>query len=542
MVKFKFLITWLITIGGSVVIILSLILSTTFISAKSNNVILGTSWNRSGVQYKSLETIVKDFNKEHPSTHPIVLKQIEVTKIDSIVGTGTLGIKKLPNLFITYGDTFLNQDRLLQTNTPNVLATDLKDIVFQDENNKVISEFMRETTHRNKLIVAPIGKSIDYMFVNKLLVAEVFKALGLNDLSSTVLENQKILEPKIKIKIDQPQEVSGYKTLSQLKTVDDVKKMFNNWKSVSDFFEAANYVLQLNQDKKIFLLGVDDPSSVAYVHYANEKALDNEEKMQEEFIYSEDENNNFKPIINAAKQSKIIFNDFLLTFDRLKKLAPRSSSDPERFNGIRIRMVSNDYNSSFFANGDMISTIGSSAGINNLMRNGLNADDLFALPVPGKTSGQAIMQQGPGIGMFELGEPTKNKRAKEFVKYLTSPIINQIYAAKANYLPIHEQSYNANSIYFEEINQLPNNTKKMIEKITDTLINKTAKYQSVPVSYLGNIFRYSVLDASIKNFILDVDNNGQFVENGVTVNKFWEILKEKAHNQFSGNFVWKTNP
>lgn len=543
MSKLKFITVIFLTFGLMFMSLLILIFLAFGKVDNSYDVILATMWNRSGSQYHGLEQIVNKFNRSLKGLYKIKIKQVDSQKIDSIIGTGTLGVRKLPSLYISYGDPFLKYHRNLQLNQAGVKAYDLKTIIAQEQ--PIINEFIRETSYKKQLIVAPIGKSIDFMFINKLLVVQIFQALHLDNLANEILGNSKIEKPQLLKSLTFKQIHDNiqneYNCLKKLKTLADFKQFITTWKNYEIFLKAAKVVLEFNQNEKIYLLGIDDTSSVAYAYYANELALKNYDSMAQKFIYNELETNDFLPTINANQKSKKILDQFLMTLQNLKRLAPRSYANYERFNGVRVRMTNNDYNSNYFAINEMIGMIGSSAGLRHLTRKKLKAQDILTLPVPGLKSAQFMMQQGPGIGMFELKDAQKNELAKAFVNYLTQSEINQEYAAFANYFPIHQASYQSNpdSKYFRILKKQANNSEfELIKQIFNYTSAKNISYQSVPISFEGNTFRYNIFDAALKNFLLDVNLDGIFSEKGIGVKDFWQILKVKAENQFSQKFIW----
>lgn len=272
-------------------------------------------------------------------------------------------------------------------------------------------------------------------------------------------------------------------------------------------------------NKNVFILGIDDISASLIAEYANQGLLDDHTSIDNNFLFTE--KNQIQPVINASGNSAQVFNNFLLNLETLKALAPRTFSNPNRNYGIRLKTGRDDYNSIFFINNQMMINIGSSGGIDHLTRKEVKARDILALPLPASkqiNGYQAVMQQGPGIAMFELLDQQKNKRAEEFIQYLTRPLINQEYAISAGYLPIHRRSYQTDSYFLQKLENSQIVGKDLIKDIINTIDKKVAVYKTAPLTFTGGQVRYQVINSILQNFIEDI-NNGKYDLNGVSIAK-----------------------
>lgn len=516
----------------------------------TNEVILGTDWNPGGQQFQGLQTIVNRFNTEINPLKKVKLKRIEKQRISASVGAGILGIKKLPNLYISYPDFILRQDLSLQENETGVKLRDLNEVLFNNQKsnndvNDIIPQFLNESEYQNKLYVAPIGKSIDYMFINKRLVAEVFAKLNLEKpvralINSTFNINDLIGEKGlIKIPpISDPKKIVNYNDLQKLTTLDEIKTFFKDWTNLIKFSQTANTILKMSKEKvNNFIMGIDDISAPLIAQYGNQGMLDDEDSIREKFLFGEGEEQT--PIFNAFASSKDIFNAFLENLLKMKELSPRTAENPNRYQGIRLKTGRDDYNSNFFINNEMMINIGSSSGIKFLSQKKVKPEDILALPVPGKSSQQTIMQQGPGISMFELLDQSKNEVAEDFIRYLTRADINQAYAVNSGYLPIHQKSYQSDSQFLKDLKKLPSKYVIIIEDIINTINNKIGVFKTAPLTFSGQQVRYQVVSPAIQNFIEDIDVNGKYNVDGVTIEDTWKILKGKLNDEFSSKFIWR---
>lgn len=516
----------------------------------TNEVILGTDWNSGGQQFQGLQTIVNKFNEETKPIKKVKLKRIEKQRINASVGAGILGIKKLPNLYISYPEFILRKDLLLQENETGVKLKDLNEVLFNEEKKNddvqdIIPQFLKEAEYQTKLYVAPIGKSIDYMFINKRLVAEVFAELNLEkpvkalidstfNIKDLIGENGLIKIPPI----SNPEEIANYKDLQKLTTLDEIKTFFKDWNNLIKFSQTANIILKMSKEKvNNFILGIDDITGPLVAQYGNQGFLENEDIIKEKFLFNEDEEQT--PIFNAFSPSKDIFNNFLEHLLAMKKLASRTAEDPNRYQGIRLKTGRDDYNSNFFINNEMIINMGSSSGIRFLSQKKVKPEDILALPIPGKNSEQTIMQQGPGISMFELLDQSKNEVAENFIRYLTRSDINQEYAVNSGYLPIHKKSYQSDSQFLRDLKKLPSKYVIIIEDIINTISDKIGVFKIAPLTFSGEQVRYEVVSPAIQNFIEDINENGKYNKDGVTIDETWKILKRKLSDEFSGKFIWR---
>lgn len=515
----------------------------------TDEVILGTDWNPGGQQYQALRIVVNKFNDETKPAKKVKLKRIEKQRISASVGAGILGIKKLPNLYISYPDFILRQDLSLQENETGVKLRDLNEVLFNNKKSNedvqdIIPQFLKESEYKNKLYVAPIGKSIDYMFINKRLVAEIFAELNLEKpvkaLISSAFNVNDLIGEKGLINIapiTNPEQIINYKDLQKLTTLNEIKTFFKSWDNVIKFSQTANSILKMTKEKNNFIMGIDDISAALIAQYGNQAILDDEDVIREKFLFSEGEKQ--IPIFNAFSSSKDIFNIFLDHLLKMKQLSPRTAEDPNRYHGIRLKMGRDDYNSNFFINNEMMINIGSSSGIKFLSQKKVKPEDILALPVPGKSSEQTIMQQGPGISMYQLLNQSKNEVAEDFIRYLTRADINQMYAVNSGYLPIHQKSYKSDSQFLRDLKKLPNKYVIIIQDIINAINNKIGIYKTAPLTFSGQQVRYQVVSSAIQNFIEDININGKYNSEGVTIEHTWEILKRKLSDEFSGKFIWR---
>ena len=155
------------------VAVLLLIFSFTITGCKSyegkNKPVALTLWHVYGGQVDSpLNKIIDNFNDTYGKEEGIYVQVTSVSNTNTIheavlaAGKKEPGAAELPDIFVSYPKTVLSLP-------DSDILVDYKKYFTEDELSKYFPEFIEEGTIGDKLLVFPVAKSTEIMFVNKTL-------------------------------------------------------------------------------------------------------------------------------------------------------------------------------------------------------------------------------------------------------------------------------------------------------------------------------------------------------------------------------------
>lgn len=535
---------------------------------KEHNVIISAYFKPGSFAWNAISNMVDKFNEEVMQKNAekydnrlLILKNIEINGIDKEVNAGYYGIRKLPNLFISYADEIINYSNKLKWHKLDVKIPNLKP--FLDE-SKVLPSYWQETTYNDYLYSVPIGKSLEKMFINKKLLLMIFQTIGLEE-QSKILKEQNINIDGISWK---PLENINWgilkkeiKTWSEFKDWQTIKEKISTWDSFLDLMKITSYFFEklsnLNQNE-VYAYSIDDLPNNLYAWYANEDALVYG-KQQKDFLFYEDKDNNF--VLNLKGKSKEILNEFLSNTQKLKDLKPRTISDIRRIGGYHVKVPSSTsltgtFSSTLFKENKVLAAVGSTSGIqfffkkdikdkNGNVVKGLEANDILITPLPFKTLPTKSIQQGPGLSMFESSELIKNEIAEKFIKFMLKPANNEQYAFDSGYLPINYESYSENSEYGKKFQNPEKPYLEILKQIWEMIkiennnnkfnVNKDLQWPkksivtaSPPLADSGGVFRRTLLK-TLNIFYQDLINS-TYEGRAMKIDEFFSLLKQQLKN------------
>lgn len=546
MKKIKVMLTATIWLGA--------ILTTFACSHPERNVIMTTYFKKGQFQWNALEKVINNFNKVNADNsefdhRKIILKFVQNNGVEKEVNAGYYGVRKLPNLFTSYADEVVKYSKTLQEQLVDVEIPDLSPCI---DKPSIIDSYWQETMYKGKQYTVPIGKSLDLMFINKKLLLEVFaKIEGLTPQANLLLplgdnlSNYQGMNGQWKVNksIDWSKFRDQLNVLKEWNSLEAMKAGIITWSSYLSLVQVTSHLLKnlanLSNLNEVYAVAMDDLPNGLYVQYANNEALNSETKSNE-FLYRENSSGEF--VLNLKGKSFEILQKRLSGLQKLKDLANRTSNDIKRNTGLHVKVPTatspqGTFASTLFNQSKALVGIGSTSGVQFLLQEErLKPEDIWALPLPFSTGGKYAIQQGPGIAMFKMNDPIKDKISEAFIKYVTSQEANEVYAFDSGYLPINKVSYESGSSYGQKLHDAPSESYlQVIAQVWELMNAKKITTASPPLTQWGAIFRQTVLK-SLNIFYQDL-LNASYPERPLTEKEFLNILKTQTKDDGINEFI-----
>ena len=163
------------------VLMLSFTLISCASSTKKGEPVVITLWHVYGGQVDSpLNKIIERFNDTYGKEQGIYVQVTSVSNTNTIheavlaAGRKEPGAAELPDIFVSYPKTVLSLP------DPNILV-DYRDYFNDEELDRYFPEFIEEGMINGKLLVFPVAKSTEIMFINKTLFDRFAKETGADE-------------------------------------------------------------------------------------------------------------------------------------------------------------------------------------------------------------------------------------------------------------------------------------------------------------------------------------------------------------------------
>lgn len=541
-----------------------LVLTACSCNSNQRDVIMFTFFQKHGYQWNAIASIVDEFNRlnsQNYDNRQIRLKHVDTNGVEKEVNAGYYGVRKLPNLFISYADEVVKYSKTLKEQLVDVTVKDLKSVI---DETAIINSYWEETrySYDQKQYTAPIGKSLDLLFINRKLLLEVFAKYNMQQQARILLKPQQQLTDyqgqngswKLKDNIKtltKPEALkSDFERFELCQDEAELKKIIMTWDGYLSLMKITHHLLEnlgnLGQLYEVYASSMDDLPNALYSLYGNSGTLNYGEQIND-FLYRENSERRF--VLNLKNKSKQIMEKFLATIQSLKDLAPRSDINVKRNKGFHLKLPtanspSGTFSSTLFSQSKALSAVSSTSGIKFFLNEKVTSEDIWALPYPfvNLNPDQEMpktwtgIQQGPGIAMFEKKDPIKDQIAIDFIKYLLKQDVNEKYAADSGYLPINKASYEANSLYGQKLAAAPEKSYlKILYQVWDQMQKKVIKPASPPLTQYGAVFRKTLLK-SLNIFYADLWE-ASYLKQPLTTAQFFTILKKQTSDDGINDYI-----
>lgn len=385
--------------------LLSLMILTGCANSKpaSDEITTLTMWHVYGSQTESpLNDAIDEFNTTVGKDNGIFIKVTSVTDSSDIDNALTASLEEEPGA-VSLPDLFTAYPRMAEKFDDGQLLN-WADYFSDKELQSYREDFLSEGYFSDKLLMIPIAKSSELLFVNKTLFDRFAAANGIADDCFSSIEN-----------------------------ISSAANLYYDW-------SGGKSMLQINDFYHYFLV--------------NMSGLDSE------FIMD----------------------------GKINTLSPafKSAFEPIARAGIYGGLcVGDGYASDRWKTGEIISSIGSTAGI-LYMRDYVTYDDnttedieTSALPYPCLSNAKSnVVQRGGGLFAVKSEDEQKNEAAAVFAKWITEKQHNLDFVTKAGYLPVTDSAFEA---LFENTDTVENAKYKMLYNAVNDQYDNGYTFCSLPL-------------------------------------------------------------
>ena len=358
--------------------VLSFTMTSCSSSVKKSEPIVLTLWHVYGGQVDSpLNKIIDNFNDTYGKEEGIYVQVTSVSNTNTIheavlaAGKKEPGAAELPDIFVSYPKTVLSLP-------DSDILVDYKKYFTEEELSKYFTEFIEEGMIDDKLLVFPVAKSTEIMFVNKTLFDRFAAETGANE-----------------------EDLATWEGLFKM------AKQYNEWTDAK--------TPDIKNDGKNF-----------FVHdYHFNYFQVGCESLGEHFFAENDTNGSlaFGPVF---KKTWLPYADAAISGGIW--LREGYATEPLRTGGAIVSMASS---ASVLYYEDIVT----------YENNVSEPIEVAALPAPVFEGGEKlVMQRGAGFCITKSTEEKENAAAK-FIKWLTEPEHNVEFVTKTGYMPVTKDAF-----------------------------------------------------------------------------------------------------